>query len=111
MLWLMTYRPGISAATVATLEQAQAGMDTTAQFDTVIDLLGRLGVDIRQEHLGGACGGLCEVHGRRVVFVDLDADAATRLEWCVRALASLPELDLVYVTPALRDLIEGVRDS
>lgn len=95
---------------VATLEGVPVGMDTTAQFDAVVDLLGRLGVDVRQERLGGTCGGLCEVHGRRVVFVDLDADAATRLEWCVRALASLPELDSIYVTPALRDLIERVRE-
>ena len=79
-----------------------------AQFHAVLDLLGRLGVQVRREHFGGQGGGLCQVHGRRIVFVDLDADAATQLEACVRALSSLPELDTVYVPPVLRELIDRI---
>ncbi len=81
-------------------------MDAIAQFDAAIELLARLGVDVRDEHLGGGGGGLCRLHGRRIVFVDLDADLATRLQDSIRALATLSEIDAVYVTPALRELID-----
>ncbi len=81
-------------------------MDPTAQFEAVVEILGRVGVEIRHEHLGGGGGGLCQVHGRRVVFVDLDADVATRLGRCLVALAALPEYGTIYVPPALRESIE-----
>lgn len=84
-------------------------MDSAAQLEGVVELFSRLGVEVRQEHLGGGSGGLCVIHGRRVVFIDLDADVATRLERSVLAAASLPELDTVYVPPALRELIESAR--
>ncbi len=84
-------------------------MDAIAQFDTVLELFGRLGIDVRQEHLGGGGGGLCRLHGRRVVFIDLDADMATRLQESLRALAALSELESVYITPALRELVDRVR--
>jgi hypothetical protein len=83
-------------------------VDTTTQFNAVVDLFGRLGVQVRREHLGGRGGGLCQVHGHRVIFVDLDADAATQMEVCVRALSSLPELETVYVPPVLRELIDRI---
>ncbi|MGB2986703.1 MAG: hypothetical protein WBE26_12565 [Phycisphaerae bacterium] len=81
-------------------------MNTVAQLDIVIGLFGRLGIEVRQEHLGGGGGGLCVLHGRRLAFVDLDADPATRLECSLRALAACPELDNVYVPPVIRELIQ-----
>ena len=82
-------------------------MDASTRFHEVVELFGRVGVEVRQEHLGGCGGGLCVLRGRRVAFLDLDADVATRLHHCLAALAALPELDNVYVHPALRSLIEG----
>lgn len=84
-------------------------MDAATQFDESVELLGRLGIEVRGEHLGGGGGGLCVLRGRRVAFVDLDADVATRLHRCLLALAALPELDTVYVQPALRMAIERLR--
>lgn len=84
-------------------------MDAIAQFDAAVELLGRLDIDIRQEHLGGGGGGFCRLRGRRTVFIDLDADIPTRLEQSLGALAGLPELESAYVTPALRELIEKLK--
>ncbi|MGD2107980.1 MAG: hypothetical protein PVI86_01185 [Phycisphaerae bacterium] len=81
-------------------------MDEAAQFDEVLKLCDRLGIEIRREHLGGDGGNLCSLRGRRLLFVDLDADSATRLEASLRALARLPELETVYVPQVLRELIE-----
>ena len=81
-------------------------MDVEAQFDAVLDVFGRLDIEVRHEGLGGAGGGLCTIRGKRVLFVDLDADPATRLETSARALAGLAELEGLYISPVLRELID-----
>lgn len=86
-------------------------MDATAQLDTIVRLFEQLGVEVRQERLGGSGGGLCRIRGRRVVFVDLDADAATRLDHCVAALATVPEAAAVYISPELREWVDKLRVS
>jgi len=85
--------------------------DPIAQIDALTEVLGRLGIEIRSEFLGGAGGGLCRVHGRRVLFLDLDTDSATRLECCLSALASVPEAESIYISPVLREQIERIRSS
>ena len=84
-------------------------MDALTQFDTVLQLLRKLGVETRQEHLGGEGGGLCRLRGQPVVFVDLDADVATQLSRCVEALAGMPEIDTMYLPPTLREQVEALR--
>lgn len=84
-------------------------MDALAQFDTILELLAKLGVETRREHLGGEGGGLCRLRGKPVVFVDLDADIATKLSRCVDALAGMPEIDAMYLPPALREQVETLR--
>ena len=85
-------------------------MDPADQLGEAMKLLSRLGIEIREEHLGGDSGGLCALRGRRVVFIDLDSDMASQLNQCLKALASLPELENVYVPPILRELLEGGDD-
>jgi hypothetical protein len=76
-----------------------------------VRLFEQLGVEVRQERLGGSGGGLCQIRGRRVVFVDLDADAATRLDHCIAALATVPEAAAVYISPELREWMDNLRAS
>lgn len=85
--------------------------DLSADLDAVIDVFARLGVDVRRERLGGAGGGLCTVRGERVLFVDLDADLATRLDRSLNALSTIPNLDSVYLVPAIRERIERLKPS
>jgi len=82
-------------------------MEETAQFDEVLRLCERLDIEIRREHLGGDGGGICTMRGRRLLFVDLDADPATRLAAAVSALAVLPEIEDLYVPQVLRELFEA----
>ena len=84
-------------------------MDTTTQLDSILRLFEQLGVEVRQERLDGGGGGLCWIRGRRVVFVDLDADAATRLDRCLEALAAVPEAAAVYISPELRERMDCLR--
>lgn len=85
-------------------------MGTTSQLDMLLEAMGRLGIKVRRERLGGG-GGLCSIRGERVLFVDLDADAATRMETCLRAAASMPETDRVYLPPSVREAIDRLRLS
>lgn len=84
----------------------QAPKDASSLLRTVLELLTRLEIEVREEHLGGDSGGLCTMRGRRVVFVDLDADVASRLERCLNVLRDLPDLEGVYVSPIVRELLE-----
>lgn len=84
-------------------------MDPQTQLESLLDLLIRLGVEVRRERLGGSGGGLCRLRGRRVFFLDLDLDRAGQLEACVAAVAVLPEVDALYLTPALREQVDRAR--
>lgn len=83
----------------------------TSAFDDMIELAKRLGISVRHAHLGGNGGGLAIVKGGRQLFVDLDADPAEQLELTARALARLPEIEAVFLTPAVRDLLEQYRED
>lgn len=84
--------------------------EMASQLDVVLDVLERMNVELREEHLGGSGGGLCKLRGRHVLFVDLDADAATRLDQGLQALADLPGSDAHFLPPVLRDRIDRLRD-
>ena len=83
--------------------------DVIAQLNAVMDVFERLGVHLRKERLGGAGGGLCRVRGERVLFIDVDADAATQLDRSLIALSTVPEIDSVYLVPALRERIDCLK--
>ncbi len=84
-------------------------MNPQTQLESLLDLLIRLGVEVRRERLGGSGGGLCRLRGRRVFFLDLDLDRAGQLEACVIAVAVFPEVETLYLTPALREQVDRVR--
>jgi len=85
-------------------------MDAAQRLDDVFELARRLEVEVRAERLGGDSGGLCVLRGRRVLFVDLDADPLVRLDRCVEAMRSLPGIEGVYVPPALRELFDSAQE-
>lgn len=84
-------------------------MDVASQLDMIVELFDRLGVEVRHERLGGSGGNLCHVRGEAVMFIDVEADVATRADRCFEALAQLPQIDTVFVPPELRERIEARR--
>jgi len=86
-------------------------MDPGVQIETITTVLEAAGVEIRREHLGGSGGSLCKLRGKRVLFIDLDADIATRAEQCVAALASLHEVEGIFLLPELRELVDRHRSG
>ena len=86
-------------------------MDASSQFEQLIELIERLGMDVRYERLGGHSTGLCRIKGRPVMFVDLDADVATRMDRCLQALVSIPDVDSTYLPPAIRERLDRLRKT
>jgi hypothetical protein len=74
-------------------------------FEELIEAAARLGVMVRHIHLGGGGGGLAQVKGKRVLFIDLDAHPQDQLEKTAGALAGLAEIETVYLRPDVRDLL------
>jgi hypothetical protein len=81
-------------------------MDVQTRLDTLLAAAEQLGIEIRRAPLGGEGGGLCSVHGHRVLFVDTTADTATRYDKTVDAMATLPEMQEHYLPPQIREDME-----
>ena len=84
-------------------------MDTAQKLERLLEVCEALDITVRIESLGGEGGGLCLLKGQRVLFVDADADGAWQMDTTLSALAHLPELDRVFLPPALRQAIEARR--
>ena len=82
-------------------------MELAAQIDALVELAIRLGVEVRREHLGGGGGGLCTLRGRKVLFIDLDADPATRLEQSLAGMRLLPGTGDIFMPPEIRERLDG----
>ncbi len=83
--------------------------ENSTHLDTVIEVFDRMGIAVRWEHLGGAGGGLCRIRGKQVLFVDADADPATRLDRTITSFATLPDSESVYLVPAVRERVDHIR--
>jgi len=69
----------------------------------------QLGLSIRREPLGGEGGGVCILRGQRVLFIDTSADPETRYDRTLAGLATLPDIDNLYLIPEIRQDIEAYR--
>jgi hypothetical protein len=77
------------------------------------ELATRLGVQVREEILLREVGyrvrsGLCRVHGEDVIFLDRSLSPEDHVQVLLDGLAGR-DLETVYVSPALRRLLEGRR--
>lgn len=61
-------------------------MHTVEMLEALLAQARAEGYSVRAEWLGGQGGGVCEIRGRRTLFVDLDQDVADQLSGCVAAL-------------------------
>lgn len=81
-------------------------MHTVEILEQAIDLAVRLGYTVRQESFSGGGGGICELKGRRFLFLDLDLGPAEQLEQTVAALRSDPRAATLPVSRELGDLLK-----
>jgi hypothetical protein len=65
-------------------------MHTVEILEQALNLAVRLGYTVRQEALAGN-GGVCELKGRKLLFLDLDLSPDEQLEQTIAALRREPE--------------------
>lgn len=75
--------------------------------DYLAELSEKLGIKVRWESLMGD-GGICELRGKRTLFVDRSNDLATQIAVMTDALSS-EEIDDVFILPEVRELLDGAR--
>lgn len=86
-------------------------MNLSDRLEALLTLAEQIGLEVRAEFMGGDGGGLCQLKGRRILFVDTSADVATRYERTLAAIADLPEVDDHYLVPEVRRDIDHQRHS
>ena len=85
-------------------------MHTVELLEEALSLARELGYQTRQEWLGGAGGGACEIKGRKWIFLDLAAGPADHLEEVVVALRREAHTMSLPMSHQLRDLL-GLRKT
>ena len=82
-------------------------MNDQVILEELIALLESNLVTIRSEPLGGSGGGLCEIKGDNIFFVDTQAPSAEVAVLCAEAVAKLVDIDNIYIRPEVRRFIEN----
>ena len=81
-------------------------MHTIELMEQALDLARRLGYEVRQEWLGGASGGGCELGGRRILFLDLALGPVDQLDQVVQTLRREPQAVRLPMPHQLRELLK-----
>jgi hypothetical protein len=75
--------------------------------DYLAELSEKLGIKVRWDALMGD-GGLCELRGKRYLFVDRSNDLATQIEVMADALSTCA-IDDIFILPEVRERLEQAR--
>jgi hypothetical protein len=81
-------------------------MHTVVLLAHALNLAERLGYAVRQEWMDGNGGGICEVRGRKYLFIDLAAVPAEQLEKVLAALRGEPSALQHSMPPELRAMLK-----
>jgi hypothetical protein len=82
-------------------------MDSVELLEDAIRAARLVGFEIREEWFGGSDGGACVVHGRKILFLDLNLGPRQRLDQVLAALRSDPKSAEIVMTTTLRRVLEA----
>ena len=80
-------------------------MHTVDLLEEAVGLAERLGYRIRNEWMGGAGGGGCEIRGHRWILLDLALGPAEQLEQVLATLRREPAVATLPMPQPLRDCL------
>ena len=84
-------------------------MHTVELLEQALALAEALGYQIRQEWLDGGGGGVCEIAGKKWVFIDLALGTADQLDELIEGLREDPDLGNAEIPAALAPLMRPRR--
>lgn len=83
-------------------------MTDNDMVDVLAELAEKLGLEVRWEGIIGD-GGICELRGKRYLFVDRSLGVGGQVEVMASALCDEKGLDEVYILPEARERLEHAR--
>ena len=83
-------------------------MHTMNLLQRALELAESMGYGIRQEWLGGAAGGTCEIAGKKWLFVDVSLSPGEQLEQVTDAIQGDPALHTIRIPDPLEPYV-GLR--
>jgi len=81
-------------------------MNEQSILEDLLEILETNGVTVRNERLGGSGGGLCDVKGSKVFFVDTEAPSTETAALCAEAVAGIVNVEQLYMKPQVRQFVE-----
>ena len=75
--------------------------------DYLAELAEKFGIEVRSEGIIGD-GGICELRGKRILFVDRSQSTDSQIDTMTRALCEEP-IDDVFILPEVRVMLENAR--
>jgi hypothetical protein len=75
-------------------------------LEDLLALLEGAGISVRNEAMGGGGGGLCQMKGKQVFFVDKDSSTSDNAAHCAKAVAETVDIESIYLKPEVRDFVE-----
>jgi len=81
-------------------------MHTVELLEEAVNLAQRLGYKVRQEWMGGAGGGGCEIKGRKWIFLDLALGPMEQLDIVLDSLRRDPAATSLPMPHPLRELLQ-----
>ncbi len=86
-------------------------MNSQDILQQLLSLLEDNGVQVRSEPLGGAGGGLCNVKGKNIFFLDTQAPTTESAALCAQAAGRLVDIESIYLRPEIRQYIEACMET
>jgi len=88
--------------------------DPTNALTELESLAEKLGVEISYDHFtgdGAGSGGLCRIKGKWRAIIERKTSATEKVSVLARCLARFDDIDAHFLSPAVRELVERLRED
>lgn len=85
-------------------------MNNQQILEELLALLEENNVSVRAEYMGGNGGGLCNVKGKKIFFVDTQASTAESAARCADAILDTIDIEEIFLKPQIRQFIDDHND-
>lgn len=75
-------------------------------LEELVNLAGRIGIEVRYEKMGTISGGLCRIHDGQVILINKHLSVASKIELLASELSLEREkLSNIFILPEIRGLL------
>ena len=78
-------------------------------LENLTELMEQNEIEVRSDFIGDLAAGLCVIKGKKVFFIDKNAQTADVLAACARVVHENIDIDNIYLKPQVRQFLENNR--